>query len=154
MDMPPGITPHSLNEYYAMVSTDDSYVPTNSKHSCHDQHEIITEEEVFKTLDKLRNTATGLDQLPAWFLRLGAPVLAAPIAQLFNQSIRTSIVPRQWKQACITPIPKIVLSRILENHVVRIYAAIQNPPTNLCFRDQFAFRPTGSTAAALISQQC
>jgi len=26
----------------------------------------------------------GVDAMPAWFLRLGAPFFAAPLAQLFN----------------------------------------------------------------------
>jgi len=46
-------------------------------------------------LDCLKPTATGLDKLPAWFLRLGAPVFAAPLALLFNQSINCGIVPQQ-----------------------------------------------------------
>ena len=36
--------------------------------------EVITEFRMFEILDKLQNTATGLDVPPAWFLRLGAPV--------------------------------------------------------------------------------
>jgi len=120
-------------------------------------------------LDRLKPTATGLDKLPAWFLRLGAPVFAAPLALLFNQSINCGIVPQQWKEACITPIPKVahptvasdyrpisitsVLSRMLERHIVRtyIYPALQQPPPGLHFADQYAFRPTGSTDAALIT---
>ena len=58
-------------------------------------------------LDHLKPTATGLDMLPAWFLRLAAPVIAAPLALLFNQSIRCAVVPQQWKEACIIPIPKV-----------------------------------------------
>jgi len=37
--------------------------------------EYISEWRVFQSLDNLRPTATGLDQLPAWFLRLGAPAV-------------------------------------------------------------------------------
>ena len=46
-----------------------------------------------------------------------------------------------------------VLSRTLERHVVRsyIYPALQQPPPGLNFTDKFAFRPTGSTVAALIA---
>ena len=51
-------------------------------------------------------TATGLDQIPAWFLRLGAPIFAAPLARLFDQSLATGVVPRQWKTAIISPIPR------------------------------------------------
>ena len=45
-----------------------------------------------------------------------------------------------------------VQSRLLERHVVRsfIYPALKQQPDGLYFGDQFAFRPTGSTAAALI----
>ena len=48
-------------------------------------------------LDTLKPTAAGLDAIPAWFLRVGAPVFAAPLAELFNESIAAGIVPWQWK---------------------------------------------------------
>ena len=125
--------------------------------------------QVFRFLDHLRHTATGLDGLPAWFLRLGAPAFAAPIAELFNQSLNTSTVPQQWKTAIITPITKVthpsqpshyrpisitpVLSRVMERRIARtyIYPAILKPPPELYFNDQFAFIPTGSTTAAIIA---
>ena len=42
---------------------------------------------------------------------------------------------------------------MLERHVVRsyIYAALKQPPQGLQFANQFAFRPTGSIDAALIT---
>ena len=48
----------------------------------------------------------------------------------------------------ITP----VLKRLTEEVVVRehLYPALLSPPTDLTFTDQFAFRPIGSTTAALI----
>jgi len=82
----------------------------------------------------------------------------------------------QWKRAIIAPIPKVtspslaadyrpisitpVMSRIMEKIVVRkyIYPALylplrhnQDSATELDFSDQFAFRPTGSITAAVIS---
>jgi len=120
-------------------------------------------------LDRLRPTAAGLDAIPAWFLRLGAPVFAAPVAFLFHQSVIECVVPSQWKTAGITPVPKVskpvqpsdfrpisltpVLSRSLERYIVRsyIYPALQHPPPGLSFDDQFAFRPSGSTTAAVIA---
>jgi len=59
------------------------------------------------TADVLRPTATGLDLLPAWFLRLGAPAFYKPLTYLFNKSIATSTVPLQSKNAIISPVPKI-----------------------------------------------
>jgi len=125
--------------------------------------------EVFQILDHLRPTATGLDDLPAWFLHLAAPILAAPLAELFNQSLAEGIVPRQWKTWVITPIPKVskpvnpsdfrpisvtpILSRVLERFIVQqyIYTAFHHQPPGLDFIDQFAFRPSGSTTATLVA---
>jgi len=69
--------------------------------------DVVTEWQVFNILDKLSSTATGLDQLPAWFLRLGAPVFYKPLTYLFNMSLSTSTVPHQWKLAAIQPVPKV-----------------------------------------------
>jgi len=57
--------------------------------------------------------------------------------------------PNDFRPISITA----VLSRTLERHVVRsfLYPALQKPPDGLYFSDQFAFRPTGSTTAALIA---
>ena len=57
--------------------------------------------------------------------------------------------PKDYRPISVTP----VLSWTLERHVVRsyIYPALQQPPLGLNFTDQFAFRPTGSTVAAVIA---
>jgi len=125
--------------------------------------------EVFRMLDTLPLTANGLDMILAWFLRLGAPIFAAPLAQLFQQSLAAGVAPRQWKTAVVTPVLKVatptqpsdfrpisitpVLSRSLERFVVRkyIYPALLQPNLTLDFRDQFAFRPSGSTTAAIVA---
>ena len=80
-----------------------------------------------------------------------------------------SHVPSQWKTAIIHPIPKIespsnpadyrpisivpVLARMLERELVRtyMYQTFQAPPISDLLADQYAFRPNGSTTAALIS---
>ena len=131
--------------------------------------QYITEIDVFWLLDRLRPIATGVDEIPAWFLRPGAPVFAAPLAQLLNQSIIEGFVPHQWKTAVITPVLKVtkpiqptdfrpisgtpVLSRSLERFIVRsnIYPTFQHPPPGLIFDDQYVFSPSGSTTAALIT---
>ena len=162
------ITAQTLNEHYALISTDADYQPPLLKLTAYEGTANISEMEIFKLLDKLKPTASGLDTLPAWFLRLAAPIFAASLADLFNMPLGTSYTPHQWKTAVIKPIPKnscpaspsdyrpisvtAILSRIMERIVVReyIYPAPQNPPKQLDFTDQFAFRPLGSTTAALI----
>ena len=119
-------------------------------------------------LDSLQPTATGLDNLPAWFMRLAAPVLCGRVADIINVSLMTSTVPRQWKQARIQPAPKVpspqqasdyrpicitpVLTCLTERIVVRryVYPALTSPPPTLQFHDQFAFWPTGSPTAVII----
>ena len=83
-----GITADSLNQHYASISDDPEYHPPSSKLTTMPKHsDCISEWQVFKALDKLKPTATGLDRLPAWFLRLGAPLFAKPLASLFNYSL-------------------------------------------------------------------
>jgi hypothetical protein len=163
------VTAIELNMHYANISSDQNYSPPARKHTACCDTDFFSVWQTFHALDHLRATATGLDNLPAWFLRLGAPFFAEPLTILFNQSIKCSIVPTQWKRASILPIKKVpqpstasdfrpisitpVLSRMMERFVVQqfIYPALRDPSTPLHFADQFAFRPTGSTTAALIT---
>jgi len=159
-----------LNKHFASISTDLNYItPCVKASTLPKDHTYLTEYEVFNMLDKIRQTATGLDLLPAWFIRTAAPFFSLPLAHLFNLSISQSRVPRQWKVSSITPIPKLtkpqncqdyrpisitpVLSRVLEKFIVRsfLYPVITDPVFSKTISDQFAFRPTGSTTAALIT---
>jgi hypothetical protein len=128
----------------------------------------ITEWRIFRILDGLQKTATGLDGIPAWFLKIGAPFFSAAIADAVNLSLATGVVPSQWKTACILPVQKVaapsspadyrpisitpILSILTERIIVKnyIYPSLKFPPDNLDFSDQFAFQPTASTTAALI----
>jgi len=107
-----GIDAETLNSHYANVSTDSNYTPPSLKLTAvSDDQDYISEWSVFKALDTLRPTATGLDRIQAWFLRLGAAVFCKPLEYLFNQSIASSSVPLQWKQAMISPVAKIPCPR-------------------------------------------
>ncbi|HSN24566.1 MAG TPA: reverse transcriptase family protein, partial [Methylomicrobium sp.] len=164
------ITADVLNDHYAAISTDANYTAPSIKSTVNTEQALthITDWRMFKVLDTLRPTAMGLDNIPAWFLKIGAPFFAAPLADMMNLSLSTSVVPRQWKSASILPIAKVqtptgpadfrpisitpILSRILERIVVTdyIYPSLCSPPPGLDFSDQFAFQPTASTTAALI----
>ena len=156
-----GVNANTLNSHYASYSTDSMYMTqplklTASSVSSSD----VSEERVFRMLDKLKSTSTGLDHLPAWFLRLGAPLFAKPLANLISLSFETSTVPIQWKQARICPVPKTaspaqlsdyrpisitsVLSRVTERIIVKdyLYPSLGSPPPTLTFTDQYAFRPS------------
>ena len=167
---PGGITADALNIHYASISSDPKYIPPPLKQTnTMADLKPLSEFQVFTMLDKLKPTATGLDGLPAWYLRLSAPVFCQPLTTLLNASLAQSIVPTQWKTSCIIPLSKVskptalsdfrpisitpVLSRLTERVIIStyVYPALSCPPPTLCFHDQFAFRPTGSTTGALIT---
>jgi len=102
-----GITAQILNEHYAAISTNMSYQPTQIKLTAAPRDSLSSEVHVFRLLDTLKPSATKLDGIPAWFLRLGTPTFASLLAWLFNQTIMEGTVPQQWKTAAITPIPKV-----------------------------------------------
>ena len=163
------IDAEKLKVHYAAISTDKQYQPPAMKQTVNRTVEHLTEFRVFGLLDSLKPTAQGLDCLPSWFLRLAAPFLAKPLTTLYNLSLSWSVVPTQWKSSVITPVPKIsrpvscsdyrpisvtpILSRLLEKSLVQkfIYPIFVHPRSSHLFMDQFAFRPTGSTTAALIN---
>ena len=57
-----GIDAESLNGHYAAIATDVSYTkPLHKSTANPSQQDYISEWQVFKILEKLRLTATGLD---------------------------------------------------------------------------------------------
>ena len=67
----------------------------------------MSEEFVYKELSSLNvSKSTGLDDLPARFIRDGASVLTSPITFIINQSILTETVPSTMKQARVKPLFK------------------------------------------------
>lgn len=129
----------------------------------------IEDYHVYTALTSIRGTSEGPDGLPSWLLSTMAHLLATPISYLYKKSLTESYIPPQWKESKITPIPKIsrpvteadyrpisitpVLCKILEKFVVHIYyyPILTNPKENSLYSDQYAFRPSGSTSAALIA---
>ena len=160
------ICAESLNTHYAKLSTDANYVVSCTKLTAYDcdNDDFMDEMTVFHNiLERLKPTAAGTDDLPYWILKLTACSIAKPVAHIYSLSILTSLQPSQWKQAIITPVPKIpsplseadfrsitltpILARNFEKNIIRayIYPILQDSTTSKPFFDQFAFRPTGST---------
>lgn len=61
-------------------------------------------EEHLKNLNPKKSS--GLDNIPARFLKDGASVLKSPITHIINLSIRTNVVPDDFKIARVTPLYK------------------------------------------------
>ena len=56
----PAITANSLNEHYALISTDAAYTPPLVKSTSFEGDSQISEFQIFRILDHLRHTALGL----------------------------------------------------------------------------------------------
>ena len=95
---PNTISAESLNQHYATISYDQQYSAPQAKHTAlHTTENELKEYQIFNLLDHLRHSATGLDGLPAWFLRISAPSISATITYLFNLSLLTSFVLRSGR---------------------------------------------------------
>ena len=105
-----GITADIWNDRYSVIYSGTSYVASKVKPSASisDDSELITEWRMFKILDTSRHFASGLDKIPVWFLRTGAPFFAASIASVMNLSFSTLVVPSPWKSASILLVAKFL----------------------------------------------
>ena len=101
--MPPpslGFGLHSVRQYYEKVL---KYPNAKFKFN------FVSEETELKLLQDLdENKAAGLDNLLGKFLKDGATVLAKPISQICNLSIKYSIFPSDCKIAKLKPLFKKV----------------------------------------------
>ena len=68
---------------------------------------LISQKGVQKLLKDLNpNKATGPDQIPTRFLKMGAEELALSLAKFYQYSINTGEVPQEWRVANVVPIFK------------------------------------------------
>ena len=127
-----------LNYYFSSISADHSSLDLNALPAflpAPDLPPTITHVEVCSKLLKVKSfKAHGPDSIPSWIIREYAIELAEPMAKIFNQSLSSSKVPTLWKDADLTPVPKIQavtcenelqsialtasLSKVLEDFVV------------------------------------
>jgi hypothetical protein len=68
----------------------------------------VTQEDVFKCIRSLRSDcSTGVDNIPARFVKLVAQHLACPLTSIINKCISNAYFPKLWKIARFSPIPKV-----------------------------------------------
>ena len=64
---------------------------------------VISEDAVFEVLCKIDpSKACGPDDIPGHLLKEGAPWLAEPLTQLYNLSLQSGVLPRDWRRANVT----------------------------------------------------
>jgi hypothetical protein len=144
-----GVKQPDLSEF---VTKPDTNTPT-----------IFNYTNVRNTLNKLKKSASGPDELSAKLLKSASLEIVEILTTLFNQSLLFSFVPKQWKYSNITPIPKVAipsnpldyrpvaLTAILCKVFERILAKYILDLTAHLWRDnkQFGFLPGRSTMDAI-----
>ena len=71
------------------------------------QLKLTTEDIVLKLLKNIDiSTAAGVSNLPGRFLKDGAVILAKPVTEICNFSIKSKLFPDPWKLAKLKPIFK------------------------------------------------
>ena len=87
---------HSVRQYYGKILKYDI-----------SKLNFVTEETVLKLLQDLdENKSAGLHNLSGNFLKDGATVLAKPVSQIYNFSIKSSILLSDCKIAKLKPLFK------------------------------------------------
>ena len=128
---------------------------------------LCSEEFVYQLLASLDvSKSSGPDEVSAYMLKDTAASITPSITMLFNLSLKTGRVPKPWKQARVTPIPKVsapkvpenyrpisllcILSKPLEKHVSILISDYLDE--NCLLSDcQCGFRTGHSTVTALLS---
>ena len=75
--------------------------------TCYPSFTTVTEQEVIKCIKSLKSKSCGVDEISAFFVKIGANILATPLTKILNTSLRLRIFPDRWKRALVRPIPKI-----------------------------------------------
>lgn len=160
--------PDAINDFFANIAAKENYDRNELlKFRCDNpdaRYQPLTNFEVEFYLRRTKLTAPGCDGIPAWLLRTCSYELAEIVTCILNCSFSTGCVPSPWLNALVTPVPKVPkptgmsdfrpisvtphLSRIAEKILVRRWLFPFIPTANII--DQYAFKPSGSTTAALI----
>ena len=94
----------------------------------------ISSTQVISYLTKISTCkASGIDNISACFLKMGATAIAPSLVRLINHSFQVSVFPSRWKTAKVTPLHKggdldevsnfrpisvlPVLSKVIERHI-------------------------------------
>ena len=147
--------PSHVEQYYRLKGVIKNMFRLNSVHR----------DMVYRHLINLKDSkSTGLDSLPAKFVKDGATVVADPITHIINLSLGTGLIPVDMKMARVVPLHKKnnktetgnyrpvsvlgVISKILERVVYnQVYDYLSH--NNLLYNLQSGFRPSFSTDTCL-----
>jgi len=95
------------------------FIYTNPATGCYMNKTILCITEAWQVERKLAeiktHKASGLDDIPNWFLEEMSVFIAEPICAIFNASVKRSPVPDIWKIAEVVPVPKVTAPKSIQN---------------------------------------
>ena len=107
---------NELNAFYARFDCIDfscereermKVLNEQRKDECESERIILTENEVLRSLKKLKHTkSSGPDNIGTNLLKRCADQLCEILCFIFNLSLFNCQVPVHWKTSCIVPVPK------------------------------------------------
>jgi len=114
---PPGVDPSdfeavatSINEHFASVANDQPPLNMDELPSPEPSDSldlVVQQHEVFTKLNKIKSgKAGGPDKIPGRLIREFAYELSLPLSDILNRSYAEGVVPPQWRNAMVVPIPK------------------------------------------------
>ena len=104
----------SVSDHLPALNADNDYIQLEIP--CVPSKYVIPVEKVEKQLRKLDTSkAPGPDSVPSWVLKEFSQLLAGPIAAIYNSSLREGHVPRIWRAAYVSPLPKKETARTYRN---------------------------------------
>src|SRR3989441_3177813 len=113
-----------LNEFFSSTFTKEnlSNLPEPSKRAMNGRNlELndisIDEKKVRRTLDKLQdNKAAGVDGINSTFLKKSIDGMVIPLVKIFQESLQTGQVPKDWRVANVTALFKKGSKKELGNY--------------------------------------
>ena len=113
----PDITPDALNDYYVTVgvrtaaSVPSATVPVPSLLprvlTCSFRVQPVDIDTLCAAVVSMKtSSSTGLDGISVHMLQIFFPGLGHALLDIVNSSLVSACVPREWKHALVTPIPK------------------------------------------------
>ena len=154
-----------FNEYFNSVFTSEDCTNLSSlRESIHFYPKLIDTVEELVNLQ--RDKACGPDSIPAHLLKVGADFICSPLSRIFQLSLDSSSLPRDWITANVVPVHKkgdkhlptnyrpISLTSIVVKVMERIIhcqlsSALES--NNLISESQHGFRNKHSTITLLAS---
>ena len=104
-----------LNQYFAGISTDPDYTVSGVTRFYRQNNVVpgtpsfneIHGYEIEPILRRVKNTAPGCDNLPAWLFKKRSVELVDVVAKLLNVSFASGQIYANWKMVLVTPVPKV-----------------------------------------------